>query len=76
MPSSFYQATVDEQAQFSWDSSLFVSDFYHGFKKIEIWKESPQASSNYKISLKLVSYKSNKKEKNPLGTHALLSWSN
>lgn len=76
MPSNFYQATVDEQAKFSWDSSLFVSDFYHGFKKIEIWKESPQASSNYKISLKLVSCKSNKKEKNPLGTHALLSWSN
>lgn len=33
MPSNFYQATVDEQAQFSWDSSLFVSDLYHGFKK-------------------------------------------
>lgn len=33
MAGNFYQATLGEEAQFSWDSSLFVSDFYHGLKK-------------------------------------------
>lgn len=48
-----------------------------GFYKTKVWGGgSPQASRDYKISLKSVSCKSNKKGKKPLGTHPLLSWSN
>lgn len=78
MPSIFYQPPVNEESQIGGNSSIFVSYFYQGFLRQKYGGQSPQASRNHKISLKLVSCKSikRKKKKKPLGTHALLSWSN
>lgn len=61
MLSIFYQSTENEDAQIGWNSSIFVSYFYQDFIKQKYEGGSPQASRDYKISVKLVSCLSNEK---------------
>lgn len=48
MPRNFYQATVDEKAQFSWDSSLLFQIFIMVFKKSKYGRKVPRLQATIK----------------------------